>query len=421
MPLVTEFGPLFALMTALTAVSAFFSCSEAALFSLQADDCRALRDGSRGQRKAIELLAQPDRLLTAILFWNLAVNTVYFAVASGIGLQLEKAGRRTEAATLSVIAVLALIVTGETVPKAIGVQLPRVMASLLGAPLAAAVRSLDLLMPAVGAVNRWLQRVLVPNFVREPYLEISDLERAISLSTDDQQLAAKERSALHNLVLLSELRAEELMRPRKQYRSHRPPVSLDQLSGQLFQTGYVLVTEPDSDEVVSAIPLKHLTALPRQHIEQFARPVVYVPWCAAGSAVLEQLRDQQQEVAAVINEMGETIGIITLDDMMGAIFEEESSRSARLLATASIAEVGEGRWRVTMMTNLRRLSRRFGVELDPCMSLTVGGILQELLQRVPVAGDEATWSGFRFRVIQSADDGPLMAELSLEPLEGPLP
>lgn len=408
-------------MAVLGFASAFFSCSEAALFSLQADDRRRLREGDAAQRAAAELLQRPERLLTAILFWNLLVNITYFALASVIGLQLERAGRRAESATLALVALFALIACGEMLPKTIGVQQPRTFARLVGLPLAAAVRALDGVMPVLATVNLLLQRLLVPNFKREHYLEIHDLERAISLSTADQQLASRERSALHNIVLLSELTAEELMQPRNRYRSYRPPVALEQLDARASHSGYALVTEPDSDEAVSAIPLNRMTAIPRQHIEQFALPVIYVPWCATGSSVLEQLQRQQREVAAVINEMGETIGIITLEDLLAVIFEDGSTRSARTLATASIDCIAPDRWSVTGYTNLRRLCRHFAVPLPPSLSLTVGGVLQESLQRMPVAGDEVAWGDFCFRVVDAKEHEPLRIEVTLTLPGGPLP
>ena len=90
MSVLQQYGLYFVAMAALTAASAFCSCAEAALFSLQADDRRALRDGNAAQRAAIELLRRPDRLLTAILFWNLVFNFGYFVVGSHV----ESAARR---------------------------------------------------------------------------------------------------------------------------------------------------------------------------------------------------------------------------------------------------------------------------------------------------------------------------------------
>jgi len=419
--MIQEFGLYFVAMLALTAAAAFCSCSEAAIFSLQADDRRALRRGNAAQRAAVELLNRPDRLLTAILFWNLIFNFGFFVVGSIVEYRLHQAGRTEASFTLMAASLLAMIVFGEMLPKTIGVQQPRVLASLTSLPLAALVRLLDPVMHLFAAANNLLQRVLLPRFEREPYLEISDLERAIELSTDDSQLAALEQSALRNIVLLSELPAEELMRPRNQYQSFRAPVHLEHLSGELPPGGYLLITEDESDDIAAAIPLKHLPAVPRHHLEESAQPVVYVPWCATVAAILDELRRQEREVAAVVNEYGETIGIVTIEDVMETIFEPESSRSARFLSTSSIVPAGPDCWHVTGITNLRRLSRHFDVALEPSMSVTVAGILQEKLQRIPVEGDELLWSGFRFRVLEAGEGGGAKVELRIPPAGGPLP
>lgn len=421
MYLFSEFRWYFIVMLALGAASAFFSCSEAALFSLQLDDRRALKRGNAGQRSAIELLTRPDRLLTAILFCNLMANVAFFTLSSIVTIQLEHAHRRSEAATLAVVTLVVLIAACEMIPKTIGVQFPRALAGAVSLPLAVIVRALDPVMPFFTWANKSLQRALVPNFVREPYLEVSDLERAIELSTPDAKLAARERSALQNIVLLTELSAEEVMRPRPSFHAFQPPVSLEEVQLDPPESGYLLVTEPDSEEIAGAIPLKHMATVPRQHLEQYMRPAAYVPWCATVASVLDELERQQREVAVVVNELGETVGVITVDDVLETVFEEDSSRSARLLATSSIVPSSEGRWQVTGMTNLRRLSRHFGVPLEPAQSVTVGGLLQELLQRLPSDGDEVSWSGFGFRVLEGPEPGPLKFELTLGPPGGPLP
>ena len=74
--------PWLVAMGALLLASAFFSASEAALFFLSPSDLRRLAGGNRAQRTAADLLDDPDRLLTAVLFWNLVVNLTYFALAA---------------------------------------------------------------------------------------------------------------------------------------------------------------------------------------------------------------------------------------------------------------------------------------------------------------------------------------------------
>ena len=413
-----QFGPLIAAMTLLAAGSAFFSCSEAALFSLQSDDRRALKNGTAAGQAAIRLLAMPDRLLTAILFWNLMINVVYFALASVISIQLENQGQRAVAGLVALVSLLAIILLSEMIPKTVGVLLPRVVAPRISLPLVIAVRVFDPFAPLFTSINQAVRRVFFPNFQSEPYLALRDLEQAITVSTADEELATLERTALQNIVLLSDYRADEMMRPRKQVQSFSPPVNLEDLGGRPTRSGYVLVTEDDSDEITGAIALNHLPTVPRQHLEKFAQPVIYVPWCATAASVFNELQAQQQEVAAIVNELGETIGIVTLEDLLQNVFADQGSRSERLLETSPIQQLDDNLWQVTGMATLRRLSREFNVSLPPMKSTTVAGVVQEVLQRLPVAGDEIVWASFAFRVLEAEPQEKMLVHLQLRAEQG---
>ena len=417
MHLIQEFAPYFVAMLILIAGSGFFSSSEAALFSLQSDDRRKLKEGNLSQQAALHLLTRPDRLLMAILFWNLIINIVYFALASVVSIQLEQQQRRAEAGLVAFLSLLVIILCSEMVPKTVGVLMPRGVASLIGIPLSAAVRLFEPLSPLFSSVDAAMQRLIFPNFVEESYLALSDLEQAITVSTPDEELAAQERFALQNIVLLSDLTAEEMMRPRKQYQSFAPPVNLEDLGGQITRSGYLLVTEPDSDEITGAIGLRHLPTISRSNLEKFAKPVVYVPWCSTVASVFDELQNQQQEVAAIINEFGETIGIVTLEDLLEHIFEDETSRSSRLLETSAITALGDGAWQVTGMTTLRRLCRHFDIQLPSTKSTTVTGIVQEKLGRLPEVADVVEWETFRIQVTEAEEYGNIMVRLSLLDLE----
>ncbi|MEC9092411.1 MAG: CNNM domain-containing protein, partial [Planctomycetota bacterium] len=73
-----ESAPFLVAMGILIIGSGFFSASEAAFFSLRARDRKKLSVGSRRQKLVVSLLADPDRLLSAVLFWNLVINVAYF-------------------------------------------------------------------------------------------------------------------------------------------------------------------------------------------------------------------------------------------------------------------------------------------------------------------------------------------------------
>ncbi len=415
-----QYASGLAAMALLAGCSAFFSTSEAALFYLRRSERRLLAAGNRSQRIAAGLLDDPDRLLTAVLFWNLLVNLAYCTVAAVVGIQLEGGGRTAAAGVFSLAALAVLIVGGEMLPKSLAVLKPRLVATLVSIPLAAMVRLLDPLLPVFRTANLLSQRLLWPRFQPESYLHIRDLERAVRLSAGDAALVQQEQRVLESIVLLSEIRVDELMRPRNQLLSFRPPVSLADLRGRMPESGYLLVTEPDSDEVAAALRLHELWALPEAELDRQAEPVFYLPWCTMVADALEAMLGRRRHVAAVVNELGETIGILTFDDILDTIFSGTPSRSERLLRRAPIRRIAPGVWHVTGLTSLRRLARYFHVERPPSKSVTVAGVVQEVLERLPQPGDEGRWGPFGFRVLDAPLRGQVLVELTLaEPQEAP--
>jgi len=411
----TEFTLGILAMGVLLVGSAFFSGSEAALFSVKQKERRKMAAGSRAGRIVDRLLEDPDRLLTAVLFWNLLINLTYFTITSIIGLKLQSEPEygAPEAAVFTGGSLLTIIFFSEMLPKSLAVLSPSRSAALVAVPMAAMVRLVDPIIPALRTANLLSRRVLWPRFRSESHLRVSDLERAVELSTSDAALVEQEQRVLQSIVSLSEIRADELMRPRRQFLTFHPPVCLEDLQGRLPPSGYLLVTEAGSDEVAAAIALRHLSNIPDGRLDHFAEPVVYVPWCTTVAQVLEELQRSERQVAAVVNEFGETIGILTFDDLLDTIFVREPSRTQRLLQRHSIRRVSPGVWHVTGMTTLRRLVRHFDVETPPRKSVTVAGILQETLHRFPEPGDRCRWGPFLFEVIERPQRGQLLIQLTL--------
>src|SRR5690606_994903 len=112
--------------------SAFFSGSETALFYLSRDELRTLQTGRSRERLVATLLRDPDRLLTAVLFWNLIINLSYFAVSVVLTRRLMADGRTALAGLWSAATVVTLIIGGEVLPKSLAVVFHRSIAVWVG-------------------------------------------------------------------------------------------------------------------------------------------------------------------------------------------------------------------------------------------------------------------------------------------------
>ena len=419
------YAPWLIGMGGLLLASGFFSASEAALFSLSPADRRRMASGSRTQQLAARLVRDADRLLTAVLFWNLLVNVLYFTIASIVGIGLQQEHGPAFSGPFALGALAALIVLSEVLPKTLAVVQPRWMASWVSLPLEAAIRVVDPLLPVLRHMAQISQRLFCPRFEPEPYLHLRDLERAVELATADDPtgraehapLLQQEQELLQSLVLLSEMRVEELMRPRTQLVLFRPPVEWRHIQDAPPPSGYLFVADPQTDEIIAAISLRRVNPLRPIFAADQTDEVLYVPWCFTVAEALQQMIDQSRPAAVVINEYGETIGVLTLEDVLESLFQPTSSRTQRLLHRPSLRQVRPGVWEAAGITSLRRIVRHFRIERPPAHAATVAGLFLEQLGRFPAPGDTCRWGPLEFRVISVWQPAQMLVEVRLLPEE----
>ncbi|PQO28283.1 CNNM domain-containing protein [Blastopirellula marina] len=406
-------APWLVAMLLLVACSGMFSASEAAFFYLKLEDRKRFRKGTTAQRAAASLLADPDRLLSAILFWNLMVNVAYFAVASIVSIRLQDKLGSAYATAFSTISLVVIIFFSEMMPKSLAVLRASSLAALLAVPIAFAVRMIDPIRPIMRGVSTISQRLIWPRFEAEPYMQVSDLERAIHMSMQSSTVLEQEEMALRGIVSLSDSLAAELMRPRMRYKMFQPPVSLKDLDCEMTPSGYLLIADEQGDDVVSAINLIDATELPQENLEEIAQEVLVFPWCAQASEVFQQMLASENEVAAVVNELGETIGVVTLRDLMETIFSNSHGRSERILQRKTFEEVEPGVFLISGMTSVRRMSKHFHLELPETRHATINGILQEELDGIPEVDDEVDWGPFHFLVVEQLGEGHILVRMTL--------
>lgn len=403
-------------MTALIVLSAFFSSSEAAYFSLDGEGRRRLTSQGRAGRRAVRLLRRPDRLLTTILFGNLLVNILYFSATSIVGLRLQRDDHVLATGLFSFGALAALIVFSETVPKSIAVLSPGGIAKAWSAPLRVVVRIVTPILPILETANLLSRRLLCPRFRPEPYLRTGDLRRAVELSRVDEDLLHQEELVLQNIVRLTEYRVSEVMRPRTMLKLFSSPISVDEIRRRPPSCGYILITERESDDIVRAVPLSKAVDFTEAGLESLAEDVLYIPWSVSAAAAFEAMRRAGREVVVVVDEYGTTIGVLTFQDVLDALFGKTSSRAERLMNIAPIRRTSSQKvWLALGITTLKRIEEHFGVA-GPTMknAETVGGVFQETLGRFPIAGDECRWGRYALTVKRAVRHRLVEVELSLD-------
>ncbi|MEM8667632.1 MAG: CNNM domain-containing protein [Planctomycetota bacterium] len=405
-------------MAILILFSALFSGSEAALFSLDRRSLRGLSRAGLGGRIASRLLQTPERLLSAILFWNLLINMTYFAFAAIVGGRLEQdpSAGGSVAVIFTVISLLAIIFFSEMLPKSLAVLAPRQLSVFVAPPLSIAVRLVSPVLPLVTVTNLAVSRLVWPNFQPEPEIELSDIERAIELGTDDAALLQRERKALRGLVGIADTRVSEIMRPRSKLLLCKEPLDRQAILNIDQLDGYLMVTDESGEMIIKALNPRLLRPSQLDDLDSACEAVIYVPWSAMVSQVLDRLNEEDRVVAVVVNEFGESQGAVSLDDILSNVLSPPNEDE--WFEDSSITETAPGRLRVAGSDSLRRLSKRLDIAVSSEGVSTVAGYLQRLNERFPRVGDTAALGDYVLTVTEESEDGIWIEVVAREDSQG---
>lgn len=399
--------PMGVAMLVLIGISGMLSGSEAAFFSLSTRDRLKLSKSGFAGKLADRLLDDPERLLSAILFWNLMVNMTYFALATIIA---SKMGHPTAAVIISTGSLLAIIFFSEMLPKSLAMQSPVRATLLLATPISWFVLVVSPLLPTIGAANQVVCRLVWPTLTSEPDLDLEDIQRAIELGTGDAAMLQRERGAMRGLLGLADVRAAEWMRPRNRCRvvpaEDAPEATLDCSEDDDDAAAYVLVQDGEDDLVTRSIMPRYLRPSQIDSPRDIGSPVVYVPWSAQVSQVLDALHGENRDVAIVLDEFGSWLGSITIDDILQRVLVPERSivGDGNIQSVSPESGADPVRWRVSGGESLRTVAKQIGVEIEVEGVSTIAGYVQRQNGRFPRLGDQAMLGRYCCEVIEQDED-----------------
>jgi len=395
-PLGTQFAALAVLLT----MSGMSSMTETVMMAANRYRLRALAsNGHGGAQRAIALLDKTDRLLGVILTIHL-VGEDGWALAAG-----------------TVILTFIILVFSEITPKVIGAQHADRLALVVSYPLTALLK---LSYPAVWFVNLFVSGILwvlrlQPKSGSTSGLSIEELRSMVLES--GQYIPQKHRDILVNLFDLEHITVEDVMTPRGSIES----IDLRQQGEDLRQqiaTCYhtrLPVLDGDNERVIGVLHLRRMLAhalesgFDAEAIRELVAKPYFIPADTPVYSQLQFFQENQQRLALVVDEYGELLGLLTLED----IIEELIGKFTTSLPDSSdkLAWGEDGSVLVDGSQNLRELNRRLALDLPVEGPKTLNGLILEYLQDIPEADLSVMINGVPIEVIQSEDKMVRMARL----------
>lgn len=406
----------------LLGLSALFSASEAALFSLTTGQRTQLDRSKRTDRAIDALLSNPSHLLTSILLCNLVVNITFFACANVLSATAAVNEAWSGWSVVFGFATVAVVILfGELLPKSVGVLAPVKISRIIAIPMSAIMRLVRPLALAMYAVNDVCRRLIWPGIVPESVLETTDLERAIELSETDSKMIDLEKGILQNILQLSNIQAPEWMHPKSQFASITLPASHNQIEEWLQEQDIneldpshrkvILVQSKIDNEVTGTTTLEELQRACEKRLAPSVQTAVFVPWCAGLASVFQQLLKLDVQLAIVVNERGDSIGLLFVEDLVEAVFASPSA-AINTMGRPLFAKTGEAKWEVTGATRIKQLQRTLGIKLPETGDATIAGVLQSQLRRIAQVGDHVAWGNFNLQVTDIPRRGEMFVQIT---------
>ena len=398
---VTQLIILFVLLM----LSAFFSSAETALTTVNRIRIRTLaEEGSKRAETVLAITDDSGKMLSAILIGN---NIVNLSAASLTTTLAYSFGGSMVAIASGILTVLILLF-GEITPKTMATIHSERM-SLIYAPVISIF--MKIMTPVIFIINGLSIGVLFllrvdPNAKNNTMTE-NELRTIVDVSHEDGVIESDERQMINNVFDLGDARAKDVMVPRVHVTFADIDSTYEELIEIFREDKYTRlpVFKDTTDNVVGTINMKDLLLYDNTngfHIRDILREAYFTYEYKSISELLVEMRQASFNIAIVLDEYGETAGLITLEDILeeivGEIHDEYDENEEDF-----IQEIDEREYIVEGSTNLDDLNDRLELDLRSEEYDSLGGFIIERLDRLPEEGDRIDTEDGIHMVVEKLD------------------
>ncbi|APF36360.1 HlyC/CorC family transporter [Chelatococcus daeguensis] len=389
-------------------LSAFFSGSETALTAASRARMHALEKGGDAQAGIVNrLLSLRERLIGAILIGNNIVNILASSLATSVLVAFfGSAGVIYATAVMTVL----VVVFSEVMPKTVAINAPDRVALLVSRPVAVFVALFGPLALAVEAIVRLTLR---PFGVRigENQAILSaheELRGTVDLLHREGGVVKDDRDMLGGLLDLQDLEVSDVMVHRTKMRTINAELPPQELVNEVLSSPYTRLPlwRGTGDNIIGILHAKDLLRAlaaaggdaEKLDIEKIALPAWFVP---DTTGLVDQLRaflSKKTHFALVVDEYGEVMGLITLEDIIEEIVGD--IKDEHDIIVQGVRPLPDGSINVDGSVPIRDLNRAMDWDLPDEEATTIAGLVIHEAQTIPEQGQAFTFHNFRFQVLR---------------------
>ena len=381
------------ILVLLLSASAFFSSAETALMTSNKLRIRNLAEnGDKRAEKVLEITANTDKMLSAILIGNNIVNLSASALSTTLTLKMF--GSSLVGVATGILTFL-ILVFGEITPKNVASKNAEDMALKYIGIISILV---IVLTPAIYIVNK-VAGIVISLFIKNnddnSMVTEDELRAMVEVSHEDGVIEKEEKKMIVNVVDFGDTVAGDIMLPRVDMVMVSVESSYEEILKIFREERYtrIPVYEESPDNVIGILNVKDFLLIEDKEnfsVKEHLREPLYTYEYKKTSSLMVDMRKTGANIVIVLDEYGTTVGLITLEDMLeeivGEIRDEFDADEDE-----GITKISETEYLIDGSTNLDDVNDRIGLELSSEEYESIGGIIMEKLGRLPVEGEVITF------------------------------
>jgi CBS domain containing-hemolysin-like protein len=352
-------------------------------------------DHRRGAKQLVRLVEDPQHFLNAVL---LLVLICQLTGATIVGILAERWFGGWGVAVATLFEVVVIFVFAEALPKNWAVQNTE-RSALAAAPFVSAVVRFPPVRFLSSALIGLANRLTNPRG-RQAAVSESELLAMADVAMEEQVIETEERALIHSIIEFGDTIVREVMVPRPDMRTVEANLSVSGALGVAMAAGFSRLPGYDRnvDDVVGIAYVKDLVRVERgghgdEPVREFLRPAHFVPETKRVASLMREMQEAKYHLAIVVDEYGGTAGLVTLEDLIeelvGEIVDEFD------VEEPSFEALGGGEASVSSRLAVDELNELLHVDLPTDSWDTVGGLVFNLLGRVPTEGESVDVDGLR--------------------------
>ncbi|MEE9276058.1 MAG: hemolysin family protein [bacterium] len=380
---------------ALMGLSAGFSASETAFFSLSRLRLQTMRKESAAGRRIASLIERPRRLIISILMGNEIVNIAAAAVFAGTVVSLAGKERSWLA---PVLMTPLLVVLGEVTPKSIAARFPEIFSRVLVFPISLFARLVAPLRWVVLQIsNGVLTLAGAPPRTRANLLMEDEFLTLVDAGHEEGELDAVEREYIHNIFRFHDRTVAEIAVPRTDMVCWEAGLPLAEVAERVRTAPHsrIPIFREDRDHIAGVLYVKDFLRVVRREsfgpderlTQKMWRPPLVISAGMRLEPLFRLLRQRRTHIAIVGDEHGGVLGLVTMKDLLEEIFGEirdEFDESRR----GDIEALPDGSFVCMARVPIEEFAERTGWEAPARPGArTLGGLVFHALGRVPRKGE----------------------------------